>query len=70
MMVGSEEKRRLIDAYNDPDDRRPVARAVAGLLIVAIISLVGVSYGERDAESAGATADAAKASAKRVATGR
>lgn len=71
MMVGSEEKRRLIDAYGDPLGHRwPVAKAVAGLLIVALISVLGAIYGEREEVNAGATPDAAKVSEKRVATGR
>jgi hypothetical protein len=69
-MVGSEEKRRLIDAYGESfHDRRPVAKSVAGLLIVAFIAVVGASYGERDQTNSGATPDA-KVSGKQVVTGR
>ena len=44
-MVNASEKHRLLEAYRDPAyARTAVARAVAGLTIVAVVALIGDSY--------------------------
>ena len=44
-MVNASEKRRLLESYRKPvNARAAIARAVAGLLIVAIVALIGERY--------------------------
>ncbi|HYH43807.1 MAG TPA: hypothetical protein VD867_17695 [Burkholderiales bacterium] len=44
-MVNASEKRRLLESYRKPvNARAAVARAAAGLLIVAIIAFIGERY--------------------------
>lgn len=44
-MIGSAEKRRLLEAYRAPlNARAAVARAAAGLVIVFGVSVIGFNY--------------------------
>lgn len=82
-MVSPDEKRRLIADYGGPmRPRAIVAKALAGLLIVAVIAAIGASYPERDETrvargtvKSGTKSDNAKPAAggvtgKQAATGR
>ena len=44
-MVSSSEKRELLESYREPvNARAAVAKSIAGLLIVALVAVFGVSY--------------------------
>jgi hypothetical protein len=52
-MVNSSEKRRLMEAYQDPiGARSAVAKAVVGLVIIVGMALVGVSEPVEDERTA------------------
>jgi len=78
-MVSSDEKRRLMADYGEPARPRVIiVKAVAGLLIVAVIAAIGVSYPQRDetrlagesTKSGSAKSTGESVSGKQAATGR
>ena len=55
-MVNRSERRRLLESYRPSMDSRGVlARAVAGLLVVVALSLVGLSYPDEPATTVAKT---------------
>ena len=52
-MVSSSEKRRLMEAYRDPvGARAAVAKAVAGLLIIIGVAVIGATQPVEDEQTA------------------
>ena len=63
-MVSSSEKRRLMEAYQDPvGARAAVAKAVAGLVVIISIAVIGTAQPVEDERTA-------QVSSEQAATGR